>query len=227
MKIKFFGHSCFKIESDYNFIVDPFLESNPIAKYEEDELKNLDYILVTHGHGDHLGDTLNISKKYGATVISNFEIINYLIMKGLEKGHPMHVGGRTTFDFGKLKMTNAIHGSGIIDNNTIIDGGNPGGFLIYIDGKKIYHAGDTGLTKDMELLERENIDIAMIPIGGNFVMDVEDAVLAVKMIKPKRVIPMHYNTWEIINADAISFKNKVESLKVKCEIMNPGDSIEI
>jgi L-ascorbate metabolism protein UlaG (beta-lactamase superfamily) len=227
MKIKFFGHSCFKIQSEKNFIIDPFLKSNPAAKYDEEELQDLDYILVTHGHDDHLGDTLEISKKYGATVISNAEIINYLVMNGLEKGHPMHVGGRTKFDFGTLKMTNAIHGSGITNNNTIIDGGNPGGFLINIEGKKIYHAGDTGLTKDMELLKKEEIDVAMIPIGGNFVMDVEDAVLAVKMIEPKMVIPMHYDTWDIIKADVKSFKNKIESLKIKCEVMNPGDSLKI
>lgn len=227
MIIKFFGHSCFKISSEKNFIIDPFLKSNPVAKYEESELEDIDYILVTHGHEDHLGDSLEISKKYGATVISNFEIIKYLTMLGLEKAHPMHIGGRKRFDFGTLKMTNAVHGSGIIANNTIIDGGNPGGFLINIENKKVYHAGDTGLTKDMELLKNEKIDVAMIPIGGNFVMDVEDAVLAVKMIEPKIVIPMHYDTWEIIKADSKNFNKKIESLKIKCEIMAPGDSLKI
>lgn len=139
----------------------------------------------------------------------------------------MHIGGSYLFDFGRVKMTPAVHGSGILDGENIIYGGNPGGFLITLEGKKIYHAGDTGLTKDMELLKEENVDVAFLPIGGNFVMDVEDAIRAVSMISPRKVVPMHYGTWEIIFADVELFKKKVEEMGVECVILEPGESLEL
>lgn len=223
MKITFLGHAAFLIEGKKNIIIDPFISGNPTYPIGF-TLPKIDYILVTHGHGDHIGNTVELSEKFSATVVSNFEICNYLKTKGVKKIHPMHIGGSKEFDFGKLKMTPALHGSGISEGDKIIYGGNPGGFLISSE-KTIYHAGDTGLTKDMELLE--NIDIAFLPIGGNFVMDVEDAVRATEMIKPKIVIPMHYNTWDIINADDKEFKTKVEKLGVKCVILKPGESLEV
>ncbi|ABR30187.1 metal-dependent hydrolase [Thermosipho melanesiensis] len=223
MKITFLGHAVFLIEEKRTFLIDPFIKGNP-AFPSNYILPDIDYILVTHGHGDHIGDTVELAEKYGATVISNFEICNYLQMKGVKKVHPMHIGGVKEFEFGKLKMTPALHGSGIIDGNNIIYGGNPGGFLINLK-KSIYHAGDTGLTKDMELLE--GVDVALLPIGGNFVMDVNDAVKAVEFIKPQIVIPMHYNTWDLISADANEFKDKVEKLGVKCVILKPGESLEV
>ncbi|MBO8161488.1 MAG: metal-dependent hydrolase [Thermosipho sp. (in: Bacteria)] len=223
MKITFLGHAVFLIEGQKNLIIDPFITGNP-AYPGDFQLPNIDYILVTHGHGDHIGDTVELSKKFGSTVISNFEICNYLQSKGVNKVHPMHIGGSKEFEFGKLKMTPALHGSGIIDDGKIIYGGNPGGFLIKME-KSIYHAGDTGLTKDMELLK--GADIAILPIGGNFVMDIEDAVRAVEMIQPKLVIPMHYNTWEIINANAEEFKSQVEKLDIECKILKPGESLEV
>lgn len=223
MKITFLGHAAFLIETDKNILIDPFITGNP-AYPSGFNLPNIDYILVTHGHSDHLGDTIELSKKYNATVITNFEISNYLQTKGVKNIHPMHIGGTFKFEFGKLKMTPALHGSGIIDGNNIIYGGNPCGFVIY--GKKsIYHAGDTGLTKDMELLT--GIDVALLPIGGNFVMDVEDAIKAVEMIKPKIVVPMHYNTWDIINADDKLFKKEVEKRGMECKILNPGEVLEV
>lgn len=225
MKITFLGHAVVLIEGieeKYNLIIDPFISGNPV--YPSDfTLPKIDYVLVTHGHGDHLGDTVELCKKYGSTVISNFEICNYLQLKGCHV-HPMHVGGVYYFEFGKVKLTPAVHGSGINDGNETLYGGNPAGFLIRADGKNIYHAGDTGLTKEFELLK--DIDVAFLPIGGNFVMDVEDALIAAEMIKPKSVVPIHYNTWDIIKADVEKFKTEVEKLGLKCIVMKPGQHLE-
>ncbi|SHH46194.1 metal-dependent hydrolase [Thermosipho atlanticus] len=223
MKITFLGHAVFLIESKKSIIIDPFISGNPAFPIDF-QLPQIDYILVTHGHGDHIGNTVELSKKFNSTVISNFEICNYLQKKGVKNVHPMHIGGSKEFDFGKLKMTPAVHGSGIIENDEIIYGGNPGGFLLKME-KSIYHAGDTGLTKDMEFVK--GVDIALLPIGGNFVMDVDDAVKAVEIIQPKIVIPMHYNTWDIIKADAEKFKILVEKLDVQCKILKPGEWLEV
>ena len=137
----------------------------------------------------------------------------------------LQIGGKRKFDFGVVKMTPALHGSGIEEGDKIIEGGLAGGFIIEIKGKKIYHAGDTGLSMEMKLLEREKIDIALLPIGGNFTMDIEDAVLAVDFIKPKKVIPIHYKTFEVINVEPEEFKKRVENVEV--EILPPGRTIEV
>lgn len=226
MKLTFLGHAALLIEGidgKYNVIIDPFISGNP-SYPKSFILPKIDYIFVTHGHGDHLGDTIELCRKYNPTVISNFEICNYLQLKGC-KIHPMHVGGVYYFEFGKVKLTPAVHGSGIHDGDKTIYGGNPCGILIQTEGKSIYHAGDTGLTKEFELLK--DVDIAFLPIGGNFVMDVEDALRAVEMIRPKTVVPIHYNTWEIIKADEDKFKQETEKLGVECIIMKPGETIEI
>ncbi|MDF2677274.1 MAG: metal-dependent hydrolase [Bacillota bacterium] len=208
MKLTYLGHSVVMIEEGkFKGIIDPFIKGNN-NEVKLDDLVNITHIFVTHGHGDHLGDTVEIAKKNNSLIIANHEIVSYLNKFNVNT-HAMHIGGKTKFDFGTVKMTNALHGSGISVGNDMIYGGNPCGFVIEVNGKKIYHAGDTGLTYDMKLLQSENVDVAFIPIGGNFTMDINDAVLAVDFIKPKKVVPIHYNTFDLIKADPIEFKKKV------------------
>ncbi len=226
MIIKYLGHSAFYIESNgFKALIDPFLSGNPQTKSKPGDFKDISHIFVTHGHGDHLGDTIEIAKDTNAKVISNFEIINYLSSKGIVNVHPMHIGGRVKLDFGIVKMTPALHGSSIMDEGKMIYGGNPSGFLIEVDGKKIYHAGDTGLTMDMKLLEDEKIDIAFLPIGGNFTMDIVDAAKAVEFIGPKEVVPIHYNTFDLIKASPEEFEALVKNSKVI--IMKPDEEYHI
>ncbi|MDO7977131.1 metal-dependent hydrolase [Oceanotoga teriensis] len=226
MKIENIGHSAFYIQSIKNIIIDPFITGNTQAKKNKDDFEKIDYILITHGHDDHIGDSIYLAKKTNAKIICNFEIALYLQKVGLQNIHPMHIGGSYKFEFGKVKMTSALHGSSIIDGNEIIYAGNPCGYLIEIENKKIYHAGDTGLSMEMHLLKTENIDIALLPIGGNYVMDIDDAIKAVEIINPKFVIPMHFNTWDIIRADKNLFKSKVESLGKKFLNLNPGEILD-
>lgn len=224
MKIKFLSHACFYIEKDhFKCLIDPFISQNPLCPSKACDFNELSHIFVTHGHGDHLGDTIELAKQTNATVITNYEISCYLQKHNITV-HPMHIGGRTKFDFGTVKMTPALHGSGIETENGVVCGGNPCGFVIEICGKKIYHAGDTGLTMDMKLLEPEKIDLAFLPIGGNFTMDVDDATLSVDFIKPKKVIPMHYDTFPIIGANPNDFKKKVSNAEVI--ILTPDEIYE-
>jgi L-ascorbate metabolism protein UlaG (beta-lactamase superfamily) len=226
MIIKYLGHAAFYIESgEFKALIDPFLRGNPQTKSRPGDFEKLSHIFVTHGHSDHLGDTLEIAERTQAKVVSNYEIINYLMSKGLINVHPMHIGGRVKLGFGTVKMTPAIHGSSINEDGQIIYAGNPGGFVIEIGGKKIYHAGDTGLMMDMKLLEDERIDLAILPIGGNFTMDIEDAAKAVTMIKPKKVVPIHYNTFDVIKASPEAFEKLVKDAQVI--IMKPDEECRL
>lgn len=225
MKITYLGHSALLIEDgDFKGLIDPFISGNPLRKLTFNIEKEITHIFVTHGHGDHIGDTIKIAQQSGALVISNAEICTYLNKFNI-KTHSLHIGGRRKFDFGTVKMTNAIHGSSINENGNIVYAGNPGGFVIELNGKKIYHAGDTGLIYDMKLLEDDSIDVAFLPIGGNYTMDIDDAVKATEFIKAKIVVPMHYNTFDLIIADPLEFKDNVKASKVI--ILNMDESINI
>ena len=227
MKITFLGHAALLVE-DINFkaLIDPYLTGNPLYKKNRYDIEGVTHIFITHGHRDHVGDALDIANANDALIISNAELASAFHQHDKElKLHPMHIGGSFTFPFGRVKMTPAVHGSSYQDEHGSHDGGNPGGFLITINGKTLYHAGDTGLIMDMQLLADEHVDVAFLPIGGNYTMDIKDAVKAVTFIKPKQVVPMHYNTFPLIKADPEEFRAKVKDATVV--ILQPRDSIKI
>jgi L-ascorbate metabolism protein UlaG (beta-lactamase superfamily) len=207
-KITYYGHSTVGLEIDgIQILIDPFFKDNPSTKTEPIALKP-DYILVSHGHGDHIGDTVEIVQQSGAKVIANAEIARWLGDKGAEV-HPQHIGGGNDYPFGYVKLTQAIHGSSLPDGSY---GGMPAGFLITTGkGEKIYHAGDTGLFAGMSLIGEEGIHLALLPIGDNYTMGPDDALRAVKLIQPKYAIPIHYNTWDLIAQDPAAWKKRVES----------------
>lgn len=224
MKITYLGHSAFILEEgDFKGIIDPFISGNSLSNMDVDKITGLTHIFITHGHGDHLGDTMRLAKNNDVLIISNAEISDYLSSNGFNT-HSMHIGGRHSFDFGVVKLTPALHGSPIPTENGNIYGGNPGGFVIQVNGKKVYHAGDTGLTMDMKLLEVENIDVGLFPIGGNFTMDIDDAIRAVDFVKPGLAIPMHYDTFPLIKADPEEFKEKNKTCETK--ILDIGETYE-
>lgn len=220
VKISFIGQACFLIEEGkYSLLFDPFITGNPMATVKAGDL-NPTHILVSHYHGDHRGDEVDIAKRTGATVFSTAEIGNKLKKNDLNVVAG-HIGGKAKTSFGSVKFFQAFHGSGI-------EGGHACGFIVDIMGKKIYHAGDTGLTKDMELLSRENIHVALLPIGDFYTMGPEDALEAVKMIKPKYVIPMHYNTFPAIKQDPEAFAKAVaEETFTKAIVLDPGQYVEL
>jgi L-ascorbate metabolism protein UlaG (beta-lactamase superfamily) len=224
IKLTYCGHSAFLVEgAGKKLIIDPFITGNPLCTLKKEEL-GVDYVIVTHGHGDHFGDTPAIAKKSGATIISNFEIASYAEKLGC-KVHPMHIGGAARFDFGTVKLTIAHHGSCLPDGTY---GGNPTGVFLEIEGRHIYHAGDTGLFYDMKLIGDRRVDVALLPIGDNFTMGPEDALEAVKLIRPAVVIPMHYGTFEIVKQDPFAFKESVErETRSKCVVLKPGESFEL
>ncbi|MDP3720840.1 MAG: metal-dependent hydrolase [Anaerolineaceae bacterium] len=224
-EVIWYGHAAIGIKTAGKFIlVDPFFTGNPQASAKAEDLSP-DYILVTHGHGDHLGDTLAIAKRTGAMVISNTEIAQWLTKKDI-KTHGQQVMGGFQHPFGYLKLTLALHGSVLPDGAF---GGNPVGLLLTTtDHKKIYLAGDTGLFGDMKLIGEEGIDLAMLPIGGNYTMDPDDALRAVKLIKPKLVIPIHYDTFEVIKQDPNLWAERVKAeTQSEARVMKPGDTITL
>ena len=225
IEIVYHSHACFGITvGDTHLLIDPFLSGNPLADVSADEVE-ADYILVSHGHGDHVGDTVEIAKRTGAMTISNFEIKGWLEAQGVESSHPLHIGGGYDFPFGRVKLTIAHHGSALPDGTY---GGNPAGFLLTLAGKKIYHACDTGLFYDMKLIGEEGLDLAILPIGDNFTMGPDDALRAVKLLEPKVVVPIHYDTFDVIQQDPRAFASRVEAeTAARCLVLSPGQTYRL
>lgn len=222
-RIVYHGHSFVELQADKDCIyVDPFIKGNTLCDIKLEDAR-CSYIILTHGHSDHFGNTVEIAKANDALVIGMVEIIDYLDGKGV-KGHGMNLGGTRGFPFGKVKLTPAHHSSSLPGG---IYAGNPSGVIINTGGKTIYHAGDTALFYDMKLIgEMNKIDYAFLPIGDNFTMGVDEAVKAAEFLNAGVVIPIHYNTFDVIKADAEEFKRKIESVGKKCLIMKSGEMFD-
>ncbi len=213
MKVTYFGHACVQVEVNGKTILfDPFITPNELAKDVDVEELSPDYILISHGHEDHLADAEAIAKRTGATIVSNFEITTWFQQKGIENVHPMNHGGAWSFDFGKVKLVKAVHSSTLPDGT---NGGNPGGFVIESEEGNFYFAGDTALTMDMKLIPMfTKLDFALLPIGDNFTMGVEEAIVASDFIECNTIVGMHFDTFGYIVIDhdkakeAFSNKNK-------------------
>lgn len=226
MQVKFLGHSCVQVCGSKTILIDPYLSGNPTAPVAADEVA-ADYILVTHGHGDHLGDTVEIAKRTGATVVAMVELARWLQNRGVQKTMDINVGGAYTFADGfKVKLTPAWHSSQLPDGTPC---GLAVGFIFWLDGLCFYHAGDTGLFGDMrDVIAPHNPDWAFLPIGDYYTMGPDDAVIAAKWLAAKNVMPIHYNTFPLLKQDAAAFAARVEAeAGAKCHILAPGGELQI
>jgi L-ascorbate metabolism protein UlaG (beta-lactamase superfamily) len=224
-RVTWHGHATCTLATDSGtrLVIDPFFGDNPAFQGSLDDIE-ADYILCTHGHFDHFADCVPLAKRTGATVVSTFEIVSFCQQQGVEKGHGMNIGGGFRFPCGYVKMTPAIHSGTVAGDDKGVFTTICGGFLIDLGGKSFYHAGDTALTRDMELLQGQ-VTVAMLPIGDNFTMGPKDAARAVEMIQPKVVIPIHYSTWDLIAQDPQEFKRMV-GRKAEVVVLKPGDSYD-
>lgn len=224
MIFQFLGQSGFAVTTgEHEFLIDPFLSGNPKAVNKPDEFTP-SFIVLTHAHGDHYGDTEAIAKRSGAKVVSSFEVVTYLGNKDIE-GVPTNIGGQVELPFGTVKYTPAWHSNSLPDGTYA---GMPAGVVLGLGGKRIYHAGDTALFSDMALIGKGGLELAILPIGDQLTMGPDDAVEAVKLLRPKRVIPVHYNTFPFIEQDPMAFKQKVESeTDAEVTILEPGERVEL
>lgn len=225
MRLRYFSHSAFQITTDdgYKILIDPFLDGNPTAPAGAADV-TADFILITHGHGDHLGDTISIAKRCNSLCICENELAGYLASNGVN-AHNMHIGGGFDFEFGRVKLTQALHSSTTPDN---VCHGASTGLLIQIGDHTIYHTGDTGIFSDLKLIgDMHDVTAMLLPIGDNFTMGIDDAVMACEFVRPGLAIPMHYNTFPVIEVDPEAFCTKVKAKGIDCRVMAFGEEITL
>jgi L-ascorbate metabolism protein UlaG (beta-lactamase superfamily) len=223
MKVTYYGHSCFAVEVNRRTLLfDPFITPNPLAKTIDVDKVAADYILISHGHADHLADAASIAKRTGATIISNFEIVTWFGQQGVQKAHPMNHGGDFNFDFGRVKYVSAIHSSTLPDGSA---GGNPGGFVIESPEGSFYYSGDTALTMDMKLIgESTPLKFAALCVGGNFTMGPDDAVKAADFIRCHEILGVHYDTFPPIKIDHAAAQEKFKAAGKHLHLLPIGES---
>lgn len=227
MKITYFGQSTFLFQTEeHSVIIDPFISANPHAGVKVEDIR-VSHVLLTHGHGDHILDAEPIARNNEATIVAPNELAGIFGSKGV-KVHPMSIGGAHTFDFGRVKLTQAFHSSSVETENGLVYAGMPAGIILTIGGKTIYHAGDTGLFGDMKLIgELNHLDIALLPIGDNFTMGPEDATIAAEWLQAGLTIPMHYNTFPLIAQDGNAYVQGLIGKGLNAQEIKCGESIEV
>ncbi len=223
LHITYYGHSAVQLsDGTHTVIIDPFLRNNPLSTVRPEQI-NAQFIILSHAHGDHLGDTIEIAKRNKATVIAVFELANYCATKGVAV-HGMNIGGAYDFPFGKVKFTIAHHGSSTPDGQYM---GAPAGIIVTMGGRTVYHCGDTALFNDMKLIgELHKIDLMFVPIGDNYTMGIDDAIRAVDFVKPRRSVPIHYNTFPVIEADASEFVRKIGTAS-EAMVIDFGETVQL
>lgn len=224
MKVTYYGHACFAAQvTGKTLLFDPFITGNDLARAIDVKKVPADYILISHGHADHLADAADIAKRTGATIISNYEVTVWFGKQGVPKTHPLNHGGGHRFDFGRVKFVNAIHSSGLPDGTY---GGNPGGFVVESTDGNFYYSGDTALTMDMKLIgESTKLIFAALPIGDNFTMGVDDAIKAAEFVRCNEVLGLHYDTFPPIKIDQEAAVEKFRAARKHLRLVLPGESL--